>query len=318
MDAFNKINGSAPTVYAERSACFTIIDDILLNMAAEVARGEHKHGSCGMGIYEAKCRCEAGYGIQIGELQTLDLDSLVLRLKDIRKKYLPLRFKQLQLSADKLGDYGELLQSDEILYNFAIAIMDHFKYVHVVEEVKPFLEEYDGVIFENGQGLLLDSENIEYAPHVTASRTGIIGPHNYLKRFGFALDEVVYVTRSYVTRHGAGPLPLECAKEKIGIVSEDGTNVTNQWQGALRYAKHENLSRFVEPVNADCYEAIKEKEQMPLRSLMITHLNETGDCVVFDDTNCRISDLIKEAKWKETFGRFYMSKTRYSEEMESV
>jgi len=43
--------------------------------------------------------------------------------------------------------------------------------------------------------------------------------------------EIVYVTRAYMTRHGAGPFP----HESINLDFEDKTNVPNQYQGSMRY-----------------------------------------------------------------------------------
>ena len=46
---------------------------------------------------------------------------------------------------------------------------------------------------------------------------------------------MTYVTRAYLTRHGAGPLPRERPEKPYpGIV--DTTNVPNEHQGTLRFA----------------------------------------------------------------------------------
>ena len=47
--------------------------------------------------------------------------------------------------------------------------------------------------------------------------------------------EVIYVTRSYLTRHGAGTLPNEM-KEKPYKNITDLTNIQNEFQGVLRFA----------------------------------------------------------------------------------
>ena len=55
------------------------------------------------------------------------------------------------------------------------------------------------------------------------------------KRQGLERLDVTYVTRAYLTRHGAGPLPRERPEKPYpGIV--DTTNVPNEHQGALRFA----------------------------------------------------------------------------------
>jgi adenylosuccinate synthase len=45
---------------------------------------------------------------------------------------------------------------------------------------------------------------------------------------------VWYMTRAYLTRHGAGPLPDEGLPP--GIQVRDLTNLPNNWQGSLRFA----------------------------------------------------------------------------------
>ena len=44
------------------------------------------------------------------------------------------------------------------------------------ESLKELFTDTDTLVFETGQGLLLDCDNEEYEPHVTASRTGIHNP----------------------------------------------------------------------------------------------------------------------------------------------
>lgn len=63
IENFREVSGFVPNIYAQPEAQITLIDDVLLNMAAEEARGSGKHGSCGMGIYEAQCRGEAGFAV---------------------------------------------------------------------------------------------------------------------------------------------------------------------------------------------------------------------------------------------------------------
>lgn len=52
VKAFTELFGFQPILYSEKNARITTIDDVLLNMGAELARGKNRHGSCGMGIEE--------------------------------------------------------------------------------------------------------------------------------------------------------------------------------------------------------------------------------------------------------------------------
>ena len=58
LESFRELTGFAPKIYAHPFCRIVTIDDVLVNMAAETERGKDRHGSCGMGIYEAVVRSE--------------------------------------------------------------------------------------------------------------------------------------------------------------------------------------------------------------------------------------------------------------------
>lgn len=313
VSAFCAVSGFMPAIYGDTRARITIIDDVLLNMAAEETRGDGRHGSCGMGIYEAQLRSEAGFGITLGELSDIGETELVERLQRIREYYIPKRLKELGLRKEGLGEYGELLVSRDVLKNEAREILANVGLVKPVENLPAFIKSYDCVIFETGQGLLLDSENETYAPHVTASRTGLTNPCLFLQKWGLSLDEVIYVTRSYVTRHGAGPLPNECRSEELGLLEEDGTNVENPWQGKLRYARHASLQEFTKDIEKDLEHLKQHNMPDAIRSLMITHLNETDACVLCEDRDYNVWEFLQNGAMQKLFDRFYLSDSHYAE-----
>ncbi len=55
----------------------------------------------------------------------------------------------------------------------------------------------------------MDEKNKEFFPHVTRSRTGMTNVRILSEQAGIAHIEPYYVSRTYLTRHGAGPLPGE-------------------------------------------------------------------------------------------------------------
>jgi adenylosuccinate synthase len=66
----------------------------------------------------------------------------------------------------------------------------------------------------------------------------VTGLKNILKLINAREDtklNIIYMARSYLTRHRAGPLPYELAALPYKQVV-DKTNITNTHQGALRYA----------------------------------------------------------------------------------
>ena len=284
VKAFTELFGFQPIFYSEKNARITTIDDVLLNMGAEVARGKNRHGSCGMGIEECVQRNAAGYGITVEELATWSKQELLDRLKHIRKEYTERRAKILGIQAS--NPYYEMLNNETVLENFVEEVKENVKLLTLVDADRKWLEKikhFQHLIFETGQGLLLDQDYEAYAPHLTSSKTGIHNPAIFLEKRGLSLDEAIYVTRPYVTRHGNGPLPCEVDRSELPGVGEDLTNRPNEWQGFLRYAKHENLEAFFSPVlrDRDSVNYVERIEQIKTKeypeTIETTETTETTD-----------------------------------------
>ena len=87
--------------------------------------------------------------------------------------------------------------------------------------VKKTLREGRNVLFEGAQGLMLDLDHGTY-PFVTSSNTVAgavctgagVGPRD--------LEEIIGVTKAYVTRVGAGPFPTEQGNETGRVMQEVG------------------------------------------------------------------------------------------------
>ena len=310
---FTEFFGFQPILYSEKNARITTIDDVLLNMGAELARGEKRHGSCGMGIEECVQRNAAGYGITVEELATWTKLDLLDRLKQIRKEYTERRAKILGIQAPDSSKsmkqsnlmnfsnpYYEMLQNETVLENFVVEVKENVKLLTLVDADRKWLEEFQNLIFETGQGLLLDQDYETYAPHLTSSKTGIHNPTIFLEKRGLSLEEAIYVTRPYVTRHGNGPLPCEVERSELPGVGEDLTNQPNEWQGTLRYAKHESLEAFFAPVlrDRDSVYYVERKEQIktkeyPKISILVTQLSETENQLYFEKGSIPIETLQK-------------------------
>ena len=309
---FTELFGFQPILYSEKKARITTIDDVLLNMGAELARGKNRHGSCGMGIEECVQRNAAGYGITVEELATMTKQDLLHRLKRIRKEYTGKRAEILGIQepapsksmnqsnfrnssttsnpSNSSNPYYEMLNNETVLENFVEEVKENVKLLSLVDADRKWLEEFQHLIFETGQGLLLDQDYEAYAPYLTSSKTGIHNTAIFLEKRGLSLEEAIYVTRPYVTRHGNGPLPCEVDPSELSGVGEDLTNQPNEWQGTLRYAKHESLEAFFAPVlrdrdSVDCLERMGEtkRPKHPKLYILVTQLLETGNQLYFDE-----------------------------------
>ena len=314
-ERFRAAFGFLPGIFAAPGTNITVPDDVLINMALESSRGDGRHGSCGMGVNECDLRTHAGYGLTMEAVGRMDANALYRALEHLRRAYVPKRLKALKgLQSAPAAEYLRLLEDANVLKNAACTITENMKYVQMLSEadLKELLFGTETLIFEAGQGLLLDRNNVSYAPHVTASDTGLKNPCAFLRRYGLALNEAVYVSRTYVTRHGAGPLPCECAKNELGGIPEERTNRTNVWQGPLRFARHENAEAFVAQVKKDIRRNCSDNITT---SLFLTHLNETGNCVAMDGSPVPTQAFLRLPQIEGTFDRVYLSDTPYAQDV---
>lgn len=222
-----------PKVFVESGSYVTTPYDMLLNQIVETSRGSSRHGSCGVGFNETIERSLNSDPLLVGDLSNKDLTLNLLR--DIRDSWVPKRLSALGIT--KVSDYHQgLLDSDVLLDNFYEVCQSFLQDVPIVSDLKLFLDTDWDVIFESGQGLILDEMSSDF-PHVTRSRTGLPNISKILSEVNFkGYLDVHYMSRWYVTRHGDGPFPNEdpdFLKKNSHI--EETTNVPNPWQGTLRY-----------------------------------------------------------------------------------
>ena len=252
FDLFNG-HGYVPKVFVDPASLVTTPWDIMLNQAAEESRGESRHGSCGMGMNETIHRSEdPDYYLSVYDLSS---QYLADKLDLIRTEYLAQRADQLKITA-------------AMPY-----VMDERVMTHYLDDVKRFLSkveicdwkalELDGydLVFEGAQGLLLDQDNKENFPHVTRSKTGV---HNVLEMLEERPDlitepvDAYYVSRTYLTRHGRGPLPNELFDKKPYLNVNDNTNAFNVHQESLRYA-YLNIDTLKERILEDAKLPVRPK-----------------------------------------------------------
>jgi len=223
--------GYRPVAFANRCCQVSTPFDMIINQISEESRGNARHGSCGVGIWETIMRA----GKNLTQLKELGREGLKAYLEDIRDNYLPARLKVC--GVEKVSDdWARVIANEGIIDAF---IDDFFLMLDIMGEPvdDDILLKYETVIFECGQGLLLDRCNRNAGVHTTPSNTGIRNPAAILRCIGKenADIEVCYVSRTYMTRHGAGPFAEECSKEEINKDMVDITNVPNIHQGTIRY-----------------------------------------------------------------------------------
>ena len=166
----------------------------VLNIAArspvitpyEIATNKHdevdnRHGSCGGGIFATVRRERENYHIWFEDL--FHPAALKIKMEQLHKVY---------------GYSEEAISLDDFYWSCEEAVK-----ADGIDGTPTCISTLQPTIFEGSQGLLLD-QDYGFFPHVTPSNTGT---KNILKlNYGAPPAQVWLVTRTYQTRHGAGPM----------------------------------------------------------------------------------------------------------------
>ncbi|MBJ8345093.1 adenylosuccinate synthetase [Antrihabitans sp. YC2-6] len=190
---------------------------VAANRTREDRRGRDRHGSCGKGIGET-----AWYALEFAELAPTVGDCrqpglLRSKLEAMAEHYGPLldgsrhRYPEI---ADLVGVYTEFACAVKIVGNG-----------HLGD-----LAARGRLVLEGAQGVLLD-EWRGFHPYTTWSTVEPSNARRVLAEIGCD-PYVLGVTRSYLTRHGAGPFPTENAR--LGAVLTEPHNPSAGYQGAFR------------------------------------------------------------------------------------
>lgn len=158
------------------------------------------------------------------------------------------------------------------------------------------IEDFDVLIFEGTQGLLLDSEHGFY-PYITSTKVGLNGiPKEYLKS-----AEIYLVTRTYLTRHGEmGPLERQWfeGREKEVPADKLETNVFNEHQGEFLTARYyPDPYRYA--VQRHCLDNMQKRYNLKM-NLVVTHTDvdysEAGVCFPKGDCSFFINSVSRVLK----------------------
>ncbi len=189
---------SLDNLYVSRRAHLVLPGHRRLDNLEEESKGEDKIGTTGRGIGPAYSDKAARRGIRVGDM--LSRDRLKERLK-------PLVEHHNMLLSDIYGedplDYSrleeQLLEQGEKLSGR----MDN-----VALSLEKLRRQGKDIVFEGAQGTLLDIDFGTY-PFVTSSHPGSGGISSGSGFGPTHIDEVIGVTKAYITRVGRGPMPTE-------------------------------------------------------------------------------------------------------------
>lgn len=195
-----------------------------LNRLREQARGNNRHGSCGLGIGEARSYW-LRYGVDaITAADLHDRAALLPKLALLRDRLL----QEMQTLSWLEPEWAALLH-DTLPHEEATSLR------RVAERLamRAELPKNEVVLFEGAQGVLLD-EWKGFHPYTTWSTVTPQHAWELLAEADVGADvQVMGVVRSYSTRHGAGPFPTAC--RRMTRQMRDPGNPRNPWQGGLRF-----------------------------------------------------------------------------------
>jgi adenylosuccinate synthase len=195
---------------------------------AREASGEGRHGSCGQGIGET---VEFALRFPESTLRMRDVDAFEPAV--LRDKLAFIRAAKRQEMIDLGIDVRHtIFDDDEAFQRIWMGLRSTIRGgpMHVVGP--DWLEhrfDWHDVIFEGAQGVLLD-ERLGFHPHTTWSKTT---PHNAKLLLNGRDAYTLGVTRTYTTRHGAGPFPTDMGSLGERMFPEHH-NGTGEYQGAFR------------------------------------------------------------------------------------
>lgn len=252
-------------------------------------------GTCGKGIYSTWKRYKNNVGCGINSMCSVADLKNGKYWDDILKYYGQVdesNYKDLFMEAatDIVGDEN------------ANRCMTPDKNNHYCFSLSLFMQNYDVLIFEGSQGLLLDMD-CGFYPNVTPSKTGLNGiPKTIFGDSPLSMSQVNVwlVTRTYTTRHGNGYTPItdKDFSNYIKIDSAGETNVDNEFQGKFKtgYLNLDLLDKSIQRHRLDNY---KDMYRLKMNCVM-THL----DCLVSDKipviTEGRLSTLESPAEIMKT------------------
>jgi adenylosuccinate synthase len=206
------------------------------NRLRELARGESRHGSCGVGVGETVRDAleHPEETVLAGELR--DVARVKRKLQRIRER----KHEEVRTLWGTAPTGPEVARERAVFEHEPLidAWLEQAAHVVTLGLVVPdstlttWMAASPATVFEGAQGVLLDEWH-GFHPFTTWSCCTAGNALALLAESGLDADvERLGVLRSHTVRHGAGPLPTE-TEELRPVLSEH--NVSNAWQGSVRY-----------------------------------------------------------------------------------
>jgi len=272
-EALVPLDGNIKFPWIDTDCRVTTPFDMLINQ--EHAKKD-KHMTCGVGINETMVRNLSDFGFRYSDI--IDGHKFRTKMTELIDGWVPTRCQYLGI------EIPYLFKSPKLINDVTNVYIDDVRFLREHSDFCSGGVEHGGdLVFEGAQGLKLCMDNEDDFPYLTPSRPGLDNVIPLLSDLGDGQTvDVYYVTRSYLTRHGAGPLPHEHGMPSPLCVDE--TNHKNQMQGDLRYSDLD-LSTLMTAITKD----FDKKSSLPSldfqKKLVITCLDQTDGFVNFVDND---------------------------------
>lgn len=199
----------------------------------ELARGDRPHGTCGVGVGEAvrDALAHPDDAVRIGDLSG-DRRRLRARLARVRERVRASTFDR-EVRGEAAARERAIIEDAGVIDGWLDAVAPLGPASVVVPDCRLAALLQDGpVVLEGAQGVLLD-EWRGFHPHTTWTSCTAAAAHALLARHGFAGPvRTLGVLRTYLTRHGDGPLPTE--DDELTAALPEPHNDASGWQGRFR------------------------------------------------------------------------------------
>jgi adenylosuccinate synthase len=220
----------------DRDALVTTPFQQAANRIKEIARGDGRHGSCGMGVGETMSDWLA-HGedvLSVGDLE--DRMVAVKKLQRMREIKITQLESILQAAPNNEMIAEELKPFQDPQFIDATAdVYQHFaRQVSIVDAsyLGHRIDQPGTIIFEGAQGVLLD-EWYGFYPYNSWSTLTYKNADTLLSENGFTGETIkLGLIRGYATRHGAGPFVTE--DSRLTSQLQDYHNGNNPWQRKFR------------------------------------------------------------------------------------
>lgn len=196
----------------------------IANRLRERARGETRHGSCGLGVGETEKDFLGGLAIYASDL--LQPSLLRKRLHEMQRAKLA-QIRQDGLETFLVGTEEAELTETAAVNHYAGRYHEFTKSGVQIRWWKERLAD-STVIFEGAQGILLD-QDVGFHPYTTWSDTTTRHAEFMLSGYPGKITKLG-VTRAYMTRHGPGPFVTEDKTLHL----PDSHNEFGEWQRDFR------------------------------------------------------------------------------------